>query len=135
MLVDGEIGPAQMLEARLSDPRIRALAVKVEVVEDPEMERLCRLFEQGDPSGRFASTVTITLHDGCAFHSGLVDGGLRFPQPDWDEVRMEEKFRWAAGFVLDQSRIDTLAEMLWRFEMTLSVRELFGVLELKTAAD
>ncbi len=59
MLVDGEIGPAQMLEARLSDPRIRALAAKVEAVEDDEMQRLCRLFEQGDPAGRFASIVTI----------------------------------------------------------------------------
>ena len=135
MLVDGEIGPGQMLDERLSDPQIRELAAKVEVVEDAEMERLCRLFEQGDPSGRFASAVTITLQDGREFHSGLVDGGLRFPQPGWDEVRMEEKFRWAAGFVLDQSRIEALAEMLWRFEMIPSVRDLFGVLELKNAAD
>jgi 2-methylcitrate dehydratase PrpD len=135
MLVDGEIGPAQMLEVRLSDARIRDLAAKIEVVEDAEMERLCRLFEQGDPSGRFASTVTITLQDDREFHSGVVDGGLRFPQPGWDEPRMEEKFRWAAGFVLDQSRIDALVEMLWRFEMIPSVRDLFGVLELKTDAD
>ena len=135
MLVDDAIGPAQMLEARLSDRRIRALAAKVEVVEDAEMERLCRLFEQGDPGGRFASTVTITLQDGREFHSGVVDGGLRFPQPGWDEARMEDKFRWAAGFVFDQPRIDALAEMLWRFDMIPSVRELFGVLELKTAAD
>jgi 2-methylcitrate dehydratase PrpD len=135
MLVDGEIGPAQMLEARLSDRRIRALAAKVEVVEDAEMERLCRLFEQGDPGGRFASTVTITLQDGREFHSGVVDGGLRFPQPGWDEARMEDKFRWAAGFVLDQPCIDTLVEMLWCFEMIPSVRELLGVLALKTAPD
>ena len=129
MLVDGEIGPRQMLDERLSDPQIRELAAKVEVVEDAEMERLCRLFEQGDPSGRFASAVTITLPgSGREFHSGLVDGGLRFPQPGWDEVRMEEKFRWAAGFVLDQSRIEALAEMLWRFEIMPSVHDLFGVL-------
>jgi 2-methylcitrate dehydratase PrpD len=128
MLVDGEIGPAQMLEARLSDPHIRALAAKVEVVEDPEMERLCRLFEQGDPSGRFASTVTITLHDGREFCSGVVDGGLRFPQPGWDEPRMEDKFRWMVGFVLDTPRIDALAQMLWCFEMLPSVRELCEVL-------
>ena len=51
----------------------------------------------------------------------VVDGGLRFPQPGWDEARMEEKFRWAAGFVLDQSRIDALAEMLWRFALTAKV--------------
>ena len=81
------------------------------------MERLCRLFEQGDPSGRFASTVTITLQDGREFHSGVVDGGLRFPQPGWDEARMEEKFRWAAGFVLDEERRSTrCSDMLWRFE-------------------
>jgi 2-methylcitrate dehydratase PrpD len=127
MLVNGEIGPAQMLEARLSDPHIRALAAKVEVVEDPEMERLCQLFEQGDPSGRFASTVTITLHDGREFCSGVVDGGLRFPQPGWDEARMEDKFRWMVGSVLDTPRIDALAQMLWRFETLPSARELFEV--------
>jgi 2-methylcitrate dehydratase PrpD len=128
MLVDGEIGPAQMLEARLSDPRIRALAAKVEVIEDTEMERLCRLFEQGHPAGRFASTVTIALQDGRAFHSGPVDGGLRFPQPDWDEARMEDKFRWAAGFVLPAERLDALAKLLWCFETLPSVRELIEVL-------
>ena len=79
MLVDGEIGPAQILEERLSDPRIRNLASRVRVVESPEMERLCKLFEQGDPEGRFASAVTITLKDGREYRSGLVDGGLAFP--------------------------------------------------------
>ena len=92
------------------------------------MERLCRLFEQGDPAGRFASTVTIKLHNGREFDSGLVDGGLRFPQPGWDEARMEEKFRWMAGFVLDDQRIETLAAMLWRFEQVPSVREVISSL-------
>jgi 2-methylcitrate dehydratase PrpD len=128
MLVDGEIGPAQMLEARLSDPHIRALAAKVEVVEDAEMERLCQLFEQGDPTGRFASTVTITVNDGRALHSGPVDGGLRFPQPGWDEARMEAKFRWAASFVLDEERINGLSDRLWRFEAVPSVCELIAVI-------
>ena len=129
MLMDGEIGPAQMLEARLQDPQIRALASKVRVVESAEVEALCQLFKQGDPDGRFASKVTITLVDGRTFHSGLVDGGLQFPQPGWDEERMSEKFRWLAGFVLDQARIDRLLDMLWRFEEVSSVgqfvRELF----------
>ncbi len=128
MLIDGEIGPAQMLEERLSDPRIRELAARVEVEESAEMERLCRLFEQGDPAGRFASRVTITLRDGRQVDSGLVDGGLRFPQPGWDEARIEEKFRWAAGFVLDTPRIDKLAEMMWRFEQVASTRALIGAL-------
>jgi 2-methylcitrate dehydratase PrpD len=124
MLVDGEIGPAQMLEGRLRDPRIRALAQKVEVVETEEMENLRRLFEQGDPSGRFASQVTITLKDGRSYHSGLVDGGLRFPPLGWDRERMTDKFRWLAGFVLAPGQTDEVLETLWRFDQLPDVREL-----------
>jgi 2-methylcitrate dehydratase PrpD len=124
MLVDGEIGPAQMLEARLQDHHIRRLAQKVRVVESAEIEHLCQLFEQGDPDGRFASKVTITVQDGRMFRSGLVDGGLRFPQPGWDETRMGDKFRWLAGFVLKETRIDPLLDTLWHFEQIQDVRRL-----------
>ncbi len=124
MLVDGEVGPAQTLEARLQDPQIRRLAQKVRVVESAEMERLCQLYEKGDPEGRFASRVTITLQDGRVLHSGLVDGGLRFPQLGWDEARMSDKFRWLAGFVVEGPRIDRLLEMLWHFEQVQDVRQL-----------
>jgi 2-methylcitrate dehydratase len=126
MLVDGEIGPNQMLKHRLSDPQIRGLAQKVEVVESEEMENLCRLFEQGDPNGRFASMVTITLKDGRAFNSGLADGGLRFPPSGWDEGRMADKFRWLAGHVLDGQSVDEMLGMLFNFDALLNVRDLTG---------
>jgi 2-methylcitrate dehydratase PrpD len=122
MLVDGEVGPEQTLEARLPDPKIRAVSQKVRVTETAELERLCQLYEQGDPEGRFASKVTITLHDGRVLHSGLVDGGLRFPQPGWDEARMSAKFRWLAGFVMDKPRIEPLLDDLWKFEHVPDVR-------------
>jgi 2-methylcitrate dehydratase PrpD len=124
MLVDGEIGPGQMLEGRLSDPRLREIAQKVEVFESDEMEGLCRLFEQGDPNGRFASVVTITLKNGQTFNSGLVDGGLRFPPSAWDEGRMADKFRWLANYVLDVSTVDETLDMLFHFEELLNVRQL-----------
>jgi len=73
----------------LTDPTIRELAQRVEVMESDELNELCRLYEQGDPRGRFASTVTIVLRDGREFHSGLVEGGLSFPQPGWAERKME----------------------------------------------
>lgn len=128
MLVDGEVGPAQTLEARLQDPRIGALAEKVRVVESAEMERLCRLYEKGDPAGRFASKVRITLRDGRSYDSGLVDGGLRFPQAGWDEARMSDKFRWLAGFVLEPAHIERLLQMLWHFEQMPDVSEVTGAL-------
>ncbi len=41
---------------------------------------------------------------------------------------MEDKFRWATGFVLPIDQIDALATLLWRFEAVPSVRELIRVL-------
>ncbi len=41
---------------------------------------------------------------------------------------MEEKFRWATGFVLPKERIDALADMLWCFETVPSVRELMAAI-------
>ncbi len=124
MLIDGEIGPEQILEPRLCDPRIRALAQKVEVVESEEMEQLRRLFEQGDPRGRFASKVSITLKNGRIYHSGIVDGGLSFPPAGWDITRMTDKFRWAAGFVLPRIQIEAMLESLWSFDQMPDVRVL-----------
>lgn len=124
MLIDGEIGPAQMLEERLPDPQIRELAGRVEVVATDEMEELYHLFEQGHPHGRFASRVLITLHDGRRFDSGLVDGGLGFPQPGWDEARMVRKFRWLAGFVIDDEHANRLLDLLAHLEQVPDVREL-----------
>jgi len=126
MLVDGEIGPNQMLEHRLSDPQIRELAQKVEVVETEEMEALCRLFEQGDSAGRFASVVTITLNDGRTFNSGLLDGGLRFPPSGWDRERMVDKFRWLASHVLDAPAVESTLDLLMNFDALPNVRQLTG---------
>ncbi len=128
MLVDGEIGPDQILEERLSDERIRSLAAKVTTVESPEMERLCKLYERGDPRGRFASAVTITLNDGREYRTGLVDGGLRFPQPGWDVPRMDEKLRWMAQFVMDEAQIDALSDLVWRFDELAGAAEIIGLL-------
>ena len=118
------------LEQRLSDPIIRALAQKVEVVETEELEALRLLFEQGDPRGRFASRVTITLNDGRSFNSGLVDGGLRFPPLGWDRERMSDKFRWLAGFVLSPAQAEEILDILWDFDQVKDVRELTRQLQL-----
>jgi 2-methylcitrate dehydratase PrpD len=128
MLVDGEVGPDQTLEARLDDPQIRHLAQKVTVVETDELNELCRLYELGDPRGRFASVVKILLLDGREFDSGMVEAGEKHPQPGWDEKRMEDKFRWLAAKVLDDASVGRLLGMLWHFERVSNVRELTRIL-------
>ena len=116
MLVDGEIGPAQTLEERLPDETIRCLAAKVEIRESAELNELCRLFSIGDPRGRFASCVTLILRDGRQLESGLVDGGLQFPQSGWDRGAMEEKFHWLVDPVLGRRRADRLIELVWSLD-------------------
>jgi 2-methylcitrate dehydratase PrpD len=124
MVVDGEIGPAQTLEHRLQDEKIRRIAGKVEVRESEELNELCRLLHKGDIRGRFASRVTIILDDGKRLDSGLVDGGLSYPPVGWDRVRMEEKFHWLVDPLLGRRRADELTEIVWSFEKQAGVAEL-----------
>jgi 2-methylcitrate dehydratase PrpD len=128
ILVDGEVGPAQMLEERLGDPQIRTLAQKVEAVETEELNELERLLHAGDPRGRFAGAVTIHLRDGRALESGRVESVHTYPPLGWDKARIEKKFRWLAATVLDAALIDTLVDTLWHFEELGSVRELTRML-------
>jgi 2-methylcitrate dehydratase PrpD len=116
LLVDGEVGPAQILGHRLDDPQIRSLAEKVEVVEAKDLSELYTLAYKGDPRGMYAARVTITLHDGTNYKSGVVQGNINYPQQGWDEERLADKFRWLAGHVLDRARIEDLIQMLWHFE-------------------
>ncbi len=124
MLIDGEIGPRQVLEDRLADPAIRALASRVDVAESPDLEELCRLYVAGDPRGRFASEVTITMAGGREYRSGLVEGPMRFPQGGWDDGKVEEKFRWLANNVLPVRVVDNLVDLLWHIEALPDLREL-----------
>jgi len=124
MLVDGEIGPAQTLEQRLKDEEIRSIAAKVEVRESEELNELCRLLQEGDSRGRFASRVTLILDDGTRLDSGLVDGGLSYPPVGWDRVSMEEKFHWLVDPVVGRNRADELVKLVWNFEKQGGVAEL-----------
>jgi 2-methylcitrate dehydratase PrpD len=128
LLVDGEVGPAQILEHRLEDPQIRAMAERIEVVETEEMNSLYRRAEQGDLQGRYAARVTITLKDGRVLESDIVEGNINFPQQGWDETRLEEKFRWLTQHVLDPVHIDELVDLVWRFDQLPDVRALTRLL-------
>ncbi|UCF96191.1 MAG: MmgE/PrpD family protein [Spirochaetaceae bacterium] len=130
MLVDGEIGPEQTLEHRLQDETIRGLAAKVEVRESEELNELCRLFSIGDPRGRFASSVTVVLNDGRQLESGLVGGGLVFPQSGWDEHTMEEKFHWLVDPLLGRGRAEKLIDLVWSFEKQTGVDGLIAEVRL-----
>ena len=128
LLTDGEVGPEQMLEHGLGNRKIQHLAQRIEAVETEELNELYHMAVRGDPQGKYASVVTITLQDGTALNSGMVEGEINYPQQCWDEQSLEEKFRWLARHALDEARIDALVEMVWHFEEISRVEELTSLL-------
>jgi len=123
-LVDGEVGPVQILEPRLRDEQVRALAARVELLESERLNDLARRLVAGDPQGKLATVVTITLRDGRTFCSGETESGIRYPPPGWDEPRLKAKFRWLVGHVLDRERVEALLDLVSRFEHLPDVRQL-----------
>ena len=126
-LVDGEVGPDQILESRFSDARINALVDKIELVESEELDSLYRPSFEGGDEGLSASRVTIRLEDDRILDSGLVSDACRI-KARGDEERLEQKFRWLTGYVLEEDQIDPLLKMLWRFDAVKDVRELTSLL-------
>jgi len=127
-IVDGEIGPDQILEQAFEREDIRSLAQRIEVVETEELNRLYRLASEGDPRGKYASKVVIELRDGRTLQTDYVEGEINYPQGTWDEESLEAKFRWLANYVLDEDRIDTLVALIRGLETVSDVRQLTGLL-------
>jgi len=126
-IVDGEVGPDQMLAHAFEREAIRDLAQRIEVVETDELNELYRLACVGDPRGKYASKVIIELRDGRSVETGQVEGEINFPQETWDEQSLEEKFRWLTGHVLAEGQIDELVEMIWGLESLSDVGELIRI--------
>jgi len=126
-LIDGEIGPDQILERRFCDASINALVDKIELVESEEIDKLYRpSFDEGE-DGSSVSRVVICLKDGATLDSGLVPDDSRLGQRG-DEAKLEQKFRWLTRYVLEEDRIDALLEMLWHFEDVQDVGEFTSLL-------
>jgi 2-methylcitrate dehydratase PrpD len=122
LLIDGEIGPSQILEHHFGDTRVRRLVDKIEIVLDPEIEALYKASQEMDL--RMHSRVELTTRDGRRLDSGIVERGAdRYTDEDLDR-----KFRWLAGHVLPDVKIDALVEVLRRFDKLANVRELVSYL-------
>ncbi|MEF8798143.1 MAG: hypothetical protein V5A79_01840 [Candidatus Bipolaricaulota bacterium] len=80
LLVDGEVGPAQIKEERLSDPVIRGLAEKVRVRESRELTRMYDKAVKGESGGGHVAEVRLETADGREICSGRVEGNIRYPR-------------------------------------------------------
>jgi 2-methylcitrate dehydratase PrpD len=124
-LAYGEVAPGRVLEPRLGDEAVRALASRVEIVESDEFSRLYELDEAGDPKGMEVADVTVELDDGRVLRSGVQRAPV---YGDWPREKMEAKFRRLARDLVGDDATERLIEMCWRCGELDDMRELTGVI-------
>jgi 2-methylcitrate dehydratase len=119
-LVDRQVTPAQFEMSKIMDPTIRAQLKKVEVVADPEIEKVFPALQR--------VVVTITKSDGQSFTQQL-DYPKGDPRNPLTDQEIEEKFTALADGVLSPNAQKKLKEAIWNLEKQSSVSELMALMK------
>src|SRR5215831_15693637 len=119
-LMDRQVTPAQFEMKKIMDPVIREQLQKVEVVADPEVEKVFPALQR--------VVVNITTTDGrmCSKQLDYPKGDPRNPLTD---AEIEEKFRALADGVLSKKAQDKLIAAIWALEKCPSVSKLMALMK------
>ena len=115
-LVDGEVGPRQVLPPRIFDPELLDLAARVESVEEPRYEAVF-------PAKALAE-VEVTTSDGRRLSSGTVDAAWEPPDSLPADTELEHKFQWLVEPVLGAEATQHLVDDVWGLETVDDVRHM-----------
>ena len=119
-LVDRQVTPAQFTMEKIMDPAIRAQLKKIEVVADPEIEKVFPTLQR--------VIVNITTKDGRTFTRQL-DYPKGDPRNPLTDTEIEEKFAALAEGVLSKSAQQKLKDGIWNLERVGSVSKLMGMMK------
>src|SRR5207248_533824 len=123
-IVDRQVTPSQFEMKKIMDPMIRAQLKKVEVVADPEIEKVFPALQR--------VIVNITTTDGATFSKQL-DYPKGDPRNPLSDQEIEEKFAALAEGVLSSGAQKRLKDTIWNLETVGSVSKLMSLMtgELK----
>jgi 2-methylcitrate dehydratase len=119
-LVDRQVTPVQFTVEKIMDPTIRAQLRKVEVVADPEIEKLFPALQR--------VLVNINTIDGRSFRKQL-DYPKGDPRNRLTDQEVEEKFSALAEGVLSSGAQKRVKEAIWNLERVSSVSQLMALME------
>ena len=119
-LVDRQVTPAQFEMQKIMDPAIRAQLKKVEVVADPEIEKVFPALQR--------VIVNITTRDGRELSKQL-DYPKGDPRNPLTDAEIEEKFRALAEGVLSDKAQKKLVDTIWNLEKIGSVSKLMALMK------
>jgi 2-methylcitrate dehydratase len=119
-IADRQVTPAQFEMKKIMDPTIRAQLKKVEVVADPEIERVF--------PGLQRAIVNLTTTDGRTFSKQL-DYPKGDPRNPLSDAEVEEKFAALAEGVLSEGAQKKLKDAIWNLEKAGSVSQLMALMK------
>jgi 2-methylcitrate dehydratase len=119
-LVDRQVTPVQFTMEKIMDPKIREQLNKVEVVADPEIEKVFPALQR--------VIVQIQTRDGRSFQKQL-DFPKGDPRNPLTDQEIEEKFAALAEGVLSAPAQKKLKEAVWSLERVGSVSDLMALME------
>ena len=119
-LVDRQVTPAQFTMQKILNPRIREQLQKVEVVADPEIEKLFPALQR--------VIVQINTRDGRSFSKQL-DFPKGDPRNRLTDLDIEEKFAALADGVLSSDTQKKVKDAVWNLEHIESVTKLMALME------
>lgn len=115
-LLDGEVGPVQVLPPRIHDSSLLELADRVTV-------EVCEEHERAFPA-KARADVAIQTRDGRTLTSGTVEANWEPPDSLPTDDELERKFLWLVEPVLGARKARDLAFLLRRFETAPATRVL-----------
>jgi len=119
-LAERQVTPAQFEMKKIMDPTIRAQLKKVEVVADPEIEKVFPALQR--------VIVNITTTDGRTFSKQL-DYPKGDPRNPLSDAEIEEKFSALAEGVLSKNAQKKLVDAIWNLEKIGSVSKLMAMMK------
>jgi len=119
-LVDRQVTPVQFTMQKIMDPKIREQLRKVEVVADPEIEKVFPALQR--------VIVHIDTKDGRSFNKQL-DFPKGDPRNPLTDLEVEEKFSALAEGVLTTGAQKKVKDGVWNLEHVESVAELMALME------
>ena len=119
-IADRQVTPVQFEMKKIMDPTIRAQLKKVEVVADPEIEKVFPALQR--------VIVNLTTTDGRTFTKQL-DYPKGDPRNPLSDAEVEEKFAALAEGVLSEGAQKKLKNAIWNLEKVGSVSKLMALMK------
>jgi len=119
-IADRQVTPVQFEMKKIMDPTIRAQLKKVEVVADPEIEKVFPALQR--------VIVNLTTTDGRTFTKRL-DYPKGDPRNPLSDAEVEEKFAALAEGVLSKRAQGKLTDAIWSLDKLASVSKLMALMK------